>query len=289
MLTIFTPTYNRAYLLTRLYDSLCSQTDHSFEWLVVDDGSKDTTKDLIDRFIREKKINIRYFYQENSGKSAAYNFALKNAKGELFACVDSDDYLSKEAVENIFSVWEKAKNNSVGILCKKITPNGRPITLSRLLDGDFVKLKEIYHKGLLRGDAFLIFQTSAINKYFFPKFNNEKFVPEAYLFDQICEKSNLYYFDRFLYVAEYQSDGYTVNMNRLLAENPLGYKAYLDQRISSEGNVLRKFTYLVRYESICFVLNKGYIDKSPILFSLMAIFPGWLVYVRRFKKYVRTQ
>jgi glycosyltransferase involved in cell wall biosynthesis len=99
MITIFTPTYNRAYSLRRLYDSLCKQTSNDFEWLVVDDGSTDDTENLINSFIADGKVDIRYFKQANGGKHRAINFGVREARGELFFIVDSDDQVTPDAVE----------------------------------------------------------------------------------------------------------------------------------------------------------------------------------------------
>jgi glycosyltransferase involved in cell wall biosynthesis len=84
MITVFTPTYNRAHLLHDIYDSLVKQTFTDFEWVVVDDGSKDDTPAVMQRFIDEGKINIRFFRQQNGGKHSAVNHGVKEAKGELF-------------------------------------------------------------------------------------------------------------------------------------------------------------------------------------------------------------
>jgi len=99
MITILTPTYNRKHTLRRAYDSLINQTNKDFEWLVIDDGSKDDTKELIDEFISENKITIKYFFKENGGKHTALNFGTNKAKGELVLILDSDDYLSNDAIE----------------------------------------------------------------------------------------------------------------------------------------------------------------------------------------------
>ena len=74
-LTVFTPAYNRAHTIGRTYESLCRQTSKDFEWLVVDDGSKDNTRELVENWIKEGKIDIRYVYQENQGMHGAHNTA----------------------------------------------------------------------------------------------------------------------------------------------------------------------------------------------------------------------
>ena len=71
--TVFTPTYNRAYTLERLYKSLLNQTSYDFEWLIVDDGSTDNTSELIKSFQNNHFFDVRYYKQENSGKHVAIN------------------------------------------------------------------------------------------------------------------------------------------------------------------------------------------------------------------------
>ena len=105
-LTIFTPTYNRAYILENLYRSLLRQSCHDFEWLIIDDGSADDTRSLVESWMREEPpFPIRYYYYENSGKPAEINRALDLAAGEWFFTVDSDDQLTPDAVEKILQ-WE---------------------------------------------------------------------------------------------------------------------------------------------------------------------------------------
>src|SRR5690554_282230 len=119
-LTIFTPTYNRGDLIVRVYRSLCQQTCKNFEWLIVDDGSTDHTRTIVAQWIKDKKINIRYIYQQNGGKMRAHNTGVKNSNTELFLCVDSDDYLVENAVEEISDLWCRVKNEKIsGIVALK--------------------------------------------------------------------------------------------------------------------------------------------------------------------------
>ena len=110
--TVFTPTYNRARLLKRLYESLKEQSDKDFEWIIVDDGSKDNTEEVVQGFIKEKSIPIKYLKKENEGKHIAINVGCDMAEGELFFIVDSDDYIPKEAIEEVKRDWKKYRNNT---------------------------------------------------------------------------------------------------------------------------------------------------------------------------------
>ena len=100
-LTIFTPAYNRAHTIGRTYESLCRQTCKDFEWLILDDGSQDNTRQLVESWIAEDKIPIRYIYQQNQGMHGAHNTAYRNITTELNTCIDSDDYMPDDAVEKI--------------------------------------------------------------------------------------------------------------------------------------------------------------------------------------------
>ena len=110
-ITIFTPSYNRAYRLLALYESLCNQTCFDFEWLIVDDGSNDNTEELVQTWLNESKFNIRYIKQCNGGKHRAVNHGVREAKGELFYIVDSDDILPKDAIECIMQQYLTIKDN----------------------------------------------------------------------------------------------------------------------------------------------------------------------------------
>ena len=108
-ITVFTPTFNRAYCLDRVYDSLLEQTNPNFTWLIIDDGSIDKTKDLVKQWINENKIDIKYIFKFNGGMHTAHNTAYKNITTELNICIDSDDFLPRSAIQNIYDNWQSVK------------------------------------------------------------------------------------------------------------------------------------------------------------------------------------
>ena len=102
-LTVFTPAYNRAYSLPRTYQSLCEQDCKDFLWLIVDDGSTDTTASLVKKWqLEDNGFKIQYIYKENGGMHTAHNMAYANIHTELNVCIDSDDKMSQGAVRKIF-------------------------------------------------------------------------------------------------------------------------------------------------------------------------------------------
>lgn len=285
-ITIFTPTYNRAYILENLYNSLKLQTCKSFTWLIVDDGSTDNTSELVNKWIKENIIEIQYYKQSNQGKSMAHNQGVLLTQTELFTCVDSDDFLSENAVEIILKKWKSIKNNNdiIGILAFKGRMDGTSVTTLKS-NIKLSKLAEAYRKHGLRGDTMLIYRTNIISKYKFPNFENEKFVPEAYLYDCLDQEGVLYILSEILYYCEYLEDGYTKNIARLLLNNPKGYLAYINQRLVNDKNISEKIKNTIRYTAISIATKQdNYIKNSvyPVLtfitWPLAAIF-----YWKRYK------
>lgn len=265
-ITIFTPTYNRQHTLPRLYESLKKQTCKDFLWLVVDDGSTDDTYSLVENWCKEGFVNIEYIYQENQGKAMAHNLGVELTKTRLFTCVDSDDFLIDNAIEIIIDTWESKCVNMdfcTGILGFRGNNKGESITHLSHTNIRYSKLRELYLKYGMSGDTMLIFKTSIISIFKFPRFNKEKFVPEAFLYDLIDQIGELYIVQKVLYVCEYLDDGYTKNINSLLIRNPLGYLAFIKQRLSFDTCLKSKILNTIRYTAMCIASKqKGYIRNS---------------------------
>lgn len=287
LLTVFTPTYNRAGTLERLYASLCRQTDKDFEWLVVDDGSTDNTRELVSGWQSENIISVRYTYQENAGKPMAHNLGAREARGELFICLDSDDYLTDSAVEVIKRGFLEMPDGCIGLLAYKLDTDGKAVTA---LSDKTVKtstLKGAYDNHGLYGDTALVFKTQILRKHAFPGFRGEKFIPEGYLYDRLDGEGELYIVRCGIYVCEYLNDGYTANMKRLLYKNPQGYFTYIKQRLSVDKTLKHKFLDSVRYMAMAIAHKRSGKIKLAVypFLAFLAYFPGWLLYVRDFKRY----
>jgi len=285
-ITIFTPTYNRAYILSKLYDSLKKQTCKNFIWLIIDDGSTDETQSLVEQWINEGKVEIEYYRQKNQGKSMAHNKGVNLTNTDLFTCVDSDDYLKDSAVEEILTKWdEEQQSNYIGILAYKGYPNGKSLTLMKNEIIESTTLKFAYSKLGLRGDTMLIFKTNIISKYEFPRFPGEKFVPEAYLYDLLDQEGELLLLHKVLYYCEYLDDGYTKNMARLLSKNPKGYLAFIKQRLTFDVNLKDRILNTVRYTAMCLGSKEEKIIVNSIypLITILSFPLGYIFYLKRYK------
>lgn len=289
MITIFTPAYNRAHTLERLYQSLCHQLSKDFIWLIVDDGSTDNTNEMIRQWIRKGEISIEYYYQNNAGKSNAHNKGVALAHTELFVCVDSDDYLTDDAVFKILSLWKQIKaTGMIGILAFRGYKDGRPITRYSLSKETTGTLKDLYRKKVISGDTMLIYRTELLKKHMFPQFGTEKFVPEAYLYDQLDEIGKLHVLPQILYIGEYLADGYTRNMAKLIVENPKGYLAWITQRLKKDIRKTDRVMDSIRYISVSLIIPKKRIIKDAVYPGItFFLFPaGWLFYRCKYHKLI---
>ena len=263
-LTVFTPTYNRAHLLPRLYDSLVRQTNDDFVWLIVDDGSTDDTKSLIDGYIGKNEIEIKYISRENGGKMRAHNDGVKACDTPYFLCLDSDDYLVDNAVESLLNVANSnrlsdATDSEKGKgLAGIVSHKGKSET--ELLSGVNFKegtkkssLYQLYLNGF-KGETTIMFVTDVIKKYPFPEIEGEKYVPEDYIYDKIDADYEYIVLDEIITVCEIVTEGYTDSVVKLKRNNPVAFYMYYEQRaIITPLSVLKiKYAgFYVKYAKIC--------------------------------------
>lgn len=226
-LTVFTPAFNRAYCIHQLYESLLRQTNQEFIWLVIDDGSSDNTKDLIQKWIYENKIEIRYIYQENQGMHGAHNTAYENIDTELNVCIDSDDYMTDNAVELILKKWDgiEDKTNISGIVGLDYDIKGRVIGSTFPDNLKISSLNDIYDKFKVKGDKKLVLRTEIVKKYpSYPIFEDERFVPLGTLYLMIDQKYQLLCLNKALCIVEYMADGSTMNIFKQYKRHPKGFR-----------------------------------------------------------------
>ncbi len=284
MVTIFTPTYNRAYIIGKLYRSLLEQTDGNFEWLVVDDGSTDNTRELIGSFIQEAKISIRYFWQENGGKHRAINRGVREATGELFFIVDSDDQVVPEAVERIVYHYETVRGDKTfaGVCGLKAYFSGEKVGGGADLGILDCNALDYRFKYAIKGDMAEVFRTEILREYPFPEIEGEKFCPEGLVWNRIARKYKLRYFQEKIYLCDYLPDGLTVQVVGLRMQSPLTSMAYYCELYHSPVPFLQKMKAAVNYWRFAFGSDRSFSDKvSFIGFSTMYLFPfGFLFHLK---------
>ena len=230
--TVFTPTYNRAYILGDLYHSLQRQTCMDFEWLIVDDGSADDTKALVASWQGEENpFPIRYVYQENGGKCRAINRGLKEADGRLFFTVDSDDYLTDDAIEKVIR-WDGELPRD-GHFCgyvgnRGITPTQTP---NRLFPGGYLDGTALDRYDQVDGERAFVFYTEIHRKYLYPEFPGEKFLTEAVTWDLMAHDGyKMRFYNDIIWIWEYKDDGLTRAGYRVFLENPQGTGLFFRQK-----------------------------------------------------------
>ena len=223
MVTVFTPTYNRAYVLPKLYESLCKQTCKDFEWVVVDDGSKDATKQLFDTWIPNSDFKITYIQQPNGGKHRAINNGVAHAVGELFFIVDSDDQLPETSIERILYHYEGIKENPRfgGLSGLDAYFTGETVGNTPNFGILDCSIYDVQYKYKLKGDMAEVFLTKVMKEFPFPEIPGERFCPEDLVWHRIALKYDLRYFSEPIYLCEYLPDGLTAAITRIRMQSPV--------------------------------------------------------------------
>lgn len=250
-LSIVTPTYNRAYILPNLRQSLLDQTVKDFEWVIVDDGSTDNTQELLKQWQQQDTpFEMRCFFQANGGKHRALNNAIAQVQGQYVFIVDSDDMLTSDAVETALEWLKSIDGNEqfAGVSGLKATiSKGEPVGgLPKVLKNKpYVDAKNTQRSkyGLL-GDKAEIYRTDLLRKYKFMEFDNEKFLTEETVWNEIAY--NGYYirwYPKAIYLCEYLPDGLT--------------KGGQQELKNFEG-----FTYTVKIRIKCYSALQGLIMKG---------------------------
>ena len=285
-ITVSTPTYNRAKLLERVYKSLVEQTDRRFIWLVVDDGSTDSTENLIANYISENNIKIKYIKQANGGKHRAHNTGVKECETEYFFILDSDDFLNKNAIKKIYEILDKkAKQKNLGIVgCRYDYKTNTPMGTS-MPKIEQATLRELYQIYAFKGDTALIFKTHILKQNLFPEIENEKFISENVVWDKICSENKLLTTQEILYYGEYQHDGYTNNIHTINKKNPIGYSLSLKSSIQYSLKLRYKIIYMMKYIIWCKRYDIEILIKKDYLYYFIYPISHILYILKLPKKY----
>lgn len=301
ILTIFTPAYNRAHTIDRTYYSLCNQTCKEFEWLIIDDGSRDCTRELVRSWYMEDSLvtsqdemdgyssiapwlRIHYVYQQNQGMHGAHNTAYKNITTELNTCIDSDDYMPIDAVKKIVDFWNSLtiddRNKYAGFIGLDYADGGGLIGKDFPADMKETTLQGYYESGG-KGDKKLVYKTEIINKYpEYPIFDGEKYVGLAYKYMLIDQDYKLLTLNEPLVIVDYQIDGSSFSMYKQYWNNPKGFAFFRKTEMTCTKSLIRMIFVCGHYVSSCIISkNKRFVKESPKkAMTLLAIPIGILLF-----------
>ena len=278
-LTVFTPTYNRAYCLINCYESLKRQTLKDFIWLIIDDGSTDETFDLVSSWkLKDNGFDIKYKYKENGGMHTAHNLAYELITTELNVCIDSDDYATDDAIEKIIKLWKiKGGKEFSGIVALNIHTDGNTV------GNDFpnkksMRLNDYYRQGG-KGDKKLVYRTDVIKMYEnYPVFQNEKFVPLGIKYMYIDKEYELLILNEPVCIVEYREDGSSKNIFKQYYNNPKGFAYARKIYMVNERNIKNKFKANIHYVSSSFISkNRRFIQESPMKFMTIFAIPFGII------------
>lgn len=286
-LTVFTTTYNRAHTLPRGYEALKRQTSKDFKWIVVDDGSTDNTRKLVEGWIAEGIVPIEYYYKPNGGMHSGHSEAYRHIDTELSVCIDSDDYMTDNAVELIINNWRRYGDNEkyAGMIGLDIYHHDHSVIGTSFPEGvKAVRSFDLVRKYGVICDKKYVFRTEVVKPYMpYPEFEGEKFTPLNYIYDVICQQYELLCFNEPWCIVEYQTDGSTLNMYKQYRNNPQGFALERNAKMLAYPDIRDKFRNAIHYVSCALFSKNVKLSKASNKFLVYLAIPFGLLlnlYVR---------
>lgn len=288
LLTVATPTYNRAHTLPACYESLCGQSDKRFIWLVIDDGSTDQTENLVAQWIQEGKIRIEYIKKPNGGKASALNVGIEHLKTEYAVCLDSDDVFFPTTIENASKELEAIKNceKYCGILALRHKPDGAVMGNQEIPpEYDEIKAEDIFLRLRLRTELICFYKVSVLKQYRFPEFAGEKFVSPAWMQYEITQRYSFKVSRSKLCQCEYYSDGLTRNKRKVIKRNPKGYTCVKRYSFDLSPTLGQKIKHGIMYDCGCIIAKDREMIKNVKhkILAILLLVPAFVVFLMRFK------
>lgn len=286
LITVFTPLFNRAHFLIRIFESLCNQTYKEFEWVIVDDGSNDNSKEVVERFNDSSHdFSIHYFYQQNGGKHRAINRGVKESKGELFLILDSDDSLPSTVIETISRYYQQIKGDESfgGVAGYMAHHDGTVIgqcSTKGVVDANSLEYR--YHYGAT-GDMCEVFKTSVLKEFPFPEIEGEKFVPEALVWNRIAQKYKLRWFQEVIYYRDYLEGGLTDKIVKIRMKSPIASTKCYQELCTFDVPLAIKIRSAINYWRFRFCDSPHHFPKLSI--KWIWIMPlGWIMHLNDLRK-----
>lgn len=279
LVTFFTPTYNRAHILHRCYESMCSQETYDFKWLIIDDGSTDGTRELAEEWVKnEKRFQIQYVYKENGGLYTTYNKALEIVDTKLIACFESDDIFEPQAITVIKKNWEEIKDTDlVGFItpCKDLKGN--------VIGGLYPEsVKETFfynHRKTVLGDKQYVYKTEMLRKVApMPVFPGEKHFNPTYMFHLLDDYGMMGVSNEIFDVVDYQPDGMTASVIKQYYNSPNGFaelrKIYMRNPDATFMTLLKTNIHYVAECTLAHKLSLAISESPKPGYTRLAMLPG---------------
>lgn len=273
-----------------LWDSLQKQTVKDFEWLVVDDGSTDGTKNLITQLQENSDFPIRYIYKSNGGKHTALNVGIQTICSELTFIVDSDDCVTDDAVESILKIHKKYRlqNNICGYAFLRAFPDGKVNGKKFDVDEKIGSYIDVRVNGDDTGaDKAEVFKTHCLKEFPFPEYPNEKFLGEDLVWVKMARKYPMVHINKAIYIGNYLEDGLTNNRRKHNIASPVGCmhraEEFMESDLKTRYRIKGGLQYIV-YGRFAGVKVVDLIRKSRHKILATVCIPGGLLLYARWNK-----
>lgn len=286
-ITVLTPTFNRRSKLRELWETLQKQSSKDFEWLVVDDGSTDNTKSLINQLQAKSEFTVRYIYKENGGKHTALNVGIKTIDSELTFIVDSDDTVTLDAIETILKYHHQYSGD--GRLCGYVflrqfpdgKINGKTFESNEMI-ANYIDAR--INANDTMADKAEVFITKCLKEFPFPEYSNEKFLGEDLVWIRMARKYDMVHINKVIYVGDYIEDGLTQNRRKHNIESPVGcmYRAeeFLGNDIALKYRIKGALQYVIYGKFANYKLRDLLKKVSKKFLVLVAFVPGSFLYAK---------
>ena len=294
-LSILTATFNRGEFLKRLYESILTNINSGIEveWLIMDDGSKDDTENIISKIRGENRIYIKYLKQVNQGKMAAINHLMNYVTGDLVIECDSDDYFSEDAFLYIKNAYEESQfeRDLYGLCFLKYDQKGQNI--GEEFKNEKTTMFDLYFKEMEDGEKAIVFFADKRKEYKYELEDRENFVTEARMYHKMDLKYKIKCYNEPVMICEYQKDGYSKNIKKQFKRNPKGYFKYFQEILVEHDMVgvpFKKRLYVIKHYILFATLTKrkdllkdvkGLLNKILIVVLFV---PGFLMTKKKFRK-----
>jgi len=284
LVTILTPAYNRREGLERLYNSLLRQTNKKFKWLIVDDGSTDTTDSFMETVTTEV-VDVQYIYKQNGGKHTALNCGIAQIETELTFIVDSDDYLTEDAVETIYRYHEKYSGDSTisGYAFLRRFPDGK-INGKEFAENEWIAsyIETRINSNDTNSDKAEVYFTKCLKEFPFPEYPGEKFLGEDIVWCRMARKYRMVHINKAIYIGNYQEDGLTRNRRKHNIASPIGCMnrsaEFLEKDINFKYRFKNGIQYVVYGKFAEYSIDRLMKESGHPLLIAICLMPGFLLY-----------